>query len=83
MSDTAKLRWHCRRGMLELDLLLIRYLESRYPYASIEEQKAFRELLELEDNQLHAYLLDTPCFADANLGSLLAIIRQPVVLVKA
>ncbi|MDJ0806588.1 MAG: succinate dehydrogenase assembly factor 2, partial [Gammaproteobacteria bacterium] len=34
MNDDAelnRLRWQCRRGMLELDLLLLGFLETRYP----------------------------------------------------
>ena len=30
MSELARLRWKCRRGMLELDLLLRDFLDSGY-----------------------------------------------------
>jgi len=30
MAHHAKLKWHCRRGMRELDLLLEGFLENRY-----------------------------------------------------
>lgn len=55
--EVAKLRWRCRRGMKELDLLLLSYLERRYDAASEEERWIFSELLELPDPKLHAYLL--------------------------
>ncbi|HEX7965977.1 MAG TPA: succinate dehydrogenase assembly factor 2 [Gammaproteobacteria bacterium] len=42
--------------MKELDLLLVRYLDSRYPAAPQEEQGAFRELLEMQDPVLFAYV---------------------------
>jgi antitoxin CptB len=51
------LRWRCRRGMRELDVVLERYLEQRYAYAPIGEQRAFEALLDLPDPQLFAYLL--------------------------
>jgi antitoxin CptB len=42
--------------MKELDLLLVSYLDSRYPTAPLEEQGAFRELLEMQDPILFAYV---------------------------
>jgi len=51
------LRWQCRRGVRELDELLLRYLESRYPVASVGEKAAFRAILALPDAQLNGYLL--------------------------
>tara|TARA_B100001063_G_C16345462_1_gene348859 strand:- start:261 stop:503 length:243 start_codon:yes stop_codon:yes gene_type:complete len=51
------LRWQCRRGMRELDELLLRYLEKRYPDASRDEKIAFREILELSDPELNSFFL--------------------------
>ncbi len=53
----SKLRWQCRRGMRELDELLLRYLENDYSQGSEAEKAAFRELLTLSDPELRAYLL--------------------------
>jgi antitoxin CptB len=53
----GKLRWRCRRGMKELDVLLTRYVDEEYAAASPADQAAFRELLELPDPQIHAYCL--------------------------
>ena len=57
MSEESRLRWQCRRGMRELDELLIRYLESRYPSADDEEKAAFQAVLALPDPELNGYLL--------------------------
>jgi antitoxin CptB len=56
-ADLGKLRWHCRRGMKELDVLLERYLDGRFCGATIAEQEAFRQLLETPDTVLYAYCL--------------------------
>ena len=58
----TKLRWQCRRGMRELDVVLERYLQQRYASAPLAEQKAFESLLDLPDPQLFAYLMrrETP-----------------------
>ena len=56
-EQIGKLRWRCRRGMKELDLLTLGYLEAYYPTASTEEQKAFAALLELQDPLLMSYMV--------------------------
>ncbi len=57
MSEESRLRWQCRRGMRELDELLLHYLETRYPGASSGEKAAFHAVLELPDPELNGYLL--------------------------
>ncbi len=57
MSEESRLRWQCRRGMRELDELLVRYLEKRYPVADDGEKAVFRQVLELPDPELNGYLL--------------------------
>ncbi len=44
--ERERLKWNCRRGLLELDIVLARYLE-RHP-----DDAALGELLELPDNDL-------------------------------
>jgi antitoxin CptB len=55
--NEKKLRWQCRRGMRELDELLVRYLEERYADDSEADKAAFREVLTLADPELNGYLL--------------------------
>ena len=43
--------------MRELDELLLRYLENRYPHADADEKTAFHEVLALADPELNGYLL--------------------------
>lgn len=56
-QELGKLRWRCRRGMKELDVLLARYVDERFCSASNLEQDAFNELLDTEDTVLYAYCL--------------------------
>jgi antitoxin CptB len=56
-EDLGRLRWRCRRGMRELDVLLARYLDERFCSAPPAEQEAFRRLLETQDTVIHAYCL--------------------------
>lgn len=57
MNDLKKLRWRCRRGTLELDIILLRYLDQRFSLAGQAEQQAFLRLLDLEDSDLIRYVL--------------------------
>jgi antitoxin CptB len=57
MDQLARLKWQCRRGTKELDLLLQRYLETDYLLADEEEKAQFVELLALEDDELLAVLM--------------------------
>ena len=57
MSEDSRLKWQCRRGMRELDELLLRYLEENYPRDSDADKAAFREVLALSDPELNGYLL--------------------------
>jgi antitoxin CptB len=52
-----KLKWRCRRGMKELDFLLLRYLRDHHLEAASDERAAFVEFLELPDPDIARYLL--------------------------
>jgi antitoxin CptB len=71
-ADVDWLRWRCRRGMRELDLLLERYLARDWPAAAPERRAAFVALLELPDPELAALCLGLAAPPDAGLASLLA-----------
>jgi antitoxin CptB len=71
-AEFGKLRWRCRRGMRELDVLLTRYADEVYRTAAPEQQDAFRRLLEMQDPVMHAYFLGRETPPDAALASLIA-----------
>ena len=51
-ADPNRLRWRCRRGMRELDQLMLRYLDQRWPQADDAERGVFLRLLDSEDDKL-------------------------------
>ena len=53
----SRLGWRCRRGMRELDLLLLRWLDRDGPHASSTQIAAFERLLDVEDDQLWRWFL--------------------------
>jgi antitoxin CptB len=62
LLNIERLRWQCRRGMLELDLLLEAFLEQHYPELSAQQQRCFIQLLSYPDPVIHAWCVggETP-----------------------
>ena len=52
MADFDRIRWRCRRGLLELDLVLEAFLARGYERLDAGERRLFDELLEQPDNDL-------------------------------
>lgn len=52
-----RLRWQCRRGMLELDLILESFLNKNYVNLSACEQGLFEQLLDYSDQELSDCLI--------------------------
>lgn len=81
MSDTAdalelrRLRWRCRRGMKELDQLLLRWLEREWAAASEAQRGVFLRLLDCEDDRLWRWFLGHENPSDAALHALVQHIR--------
>lgn len=75
MSELSRLRWLCRRGMKELDLVMSGYLERYYASAAREDQALFRELLELPDPELYGMLLGRSEIDDSELECLINFLR--------
>jgi antitoxin CptB len=75
-EELSRLRWHCRRGMRELDVLLQRYLDEDYPRASREERDAFVRILELQDPEIFGYLVGRDSPPEASLRDVVARIRR-------
>lgn len=57
MNELPRLRWKCRRGMLELDLLLRDFLDSGYTRLDAPERAAFERLLDCPDAVLLEWLM--------------------------
>lgn len=75
----SQLAWRCRRGMLELDLLLQGFLERGYTSLSADDQRAFVALLGAEDAVLLEYLLGRMRPADPALARVVVAIRRAAV----
>ena len=71
MDEAAqrRLQWKCRRGLLELDLVLERYLQAN------SQDKELALLLELQDNELWDIVSGRSDRYDARFGGIVARLR--------
>jgi antitoxin CptB len=53
--ERDRLRWRCRRGMLELDLLFQKFLDSEFSQLTERELSALQQLLDMQDTELLEY----------------------------
>ena len=58
MSQRSRLIWRCRRGIREMDILLLDYLETHYDTATVENQNTFEELLEENDLDILSWIME-------------------------
>jgi antitoxin CptB len=71
-----QLRWACRRGMLELDVLLGNFLEEAYLSASKKDQKQFVKLLNCNDQELFMWLTGKEIPTQTDLTDIVGKIRH-------
>jgi len=76
MSDLARIQWHCRRGLLELDLVLQRFMDARFDKLNAAEVDEFRELLSYEDNDLLDMVMGRAEPVNTRLNEVLILLRN-------
>ena len=55
---TSKLKWKCRKGVRELDILLSKYIETSYDLLSSKEKDIFVEFIEKDTYEILDILMD-------------------------
>jgi antitoxin CptB len=74
-TQLSRLRWRCRRGMLENDLILARFLDARGDWMTEDEMAALARLLDLADGELWDVLSGRAEPPDETLRPLVAALR--------
>lgn len=69
-AELRRLRWRCRRGMRELDQLMLRYLDARWAAADEGERAVFLRLLDTEDDRLWRWFMGRETAPEADLDAL-------------
>jgi antitoxin CptB len=76
VKNNTNLAWACRRGMLELDVLLGNFLKEAYPNLSDEDKQHFVDLLSSADPELFTWLLGREQPQDQGLAKITEMIRS-------
>ena len=76
MTELARMRWKCRRGMLELDLLLRDFLDSGYRDLDESGCRCFDRMLDYPDAVLLEWLMGRSEPADKDVAQLVKQIRS-------
>ncbi|GAA4897234.1 succinate dehydrogenase assembly factor 2 [Ferrimonas pelagia] len=70
-DQVRRLKWACRRGMLELDVLLEPFVEHEHAALSAIEQEDFVRLLACDDPELFAWFMGHEICQDPRLAALI------------
>jgi antitoxin CptB len=73
-DDLKRLAWHSRRGMLELDLLLVPFVEQQLASLSTHQQQLYQRLLAEEDQDLFVWLTRREPAPSSELREIVALI---------
>jgi len=76
VSELARLRWKCRRGMLELDLLFRDFLDDGYSQLDSDATQRFDTLLDYPDAVLLEWMMGRIQPADKEVAQLVEQIRS-------
>ena len=76
MEYLQQLRWRSRRGLLELELLLLPFASDRLDQLSVDELQAYERLLGCEDLDIYDWLQQRSDPADASLNEIIAAVRE-------
>lgn len=76
LDNPARLQWACRRGMLELDVLLGNFLKEGYALLPQEDKASFVELLNCSDPELFSWFLGRERPVDNHLAEMVETIRH-------
>ena len=79
MAEADRLRWRCRRGMLELDALLLPFFDRCYSRLEERERIAFERLLEYPDQVLLEVLMERMSPSDPSIADVVTKIRRAVI----
>lgn len=75
MKELDRVRWRCRRGMLELDIILQRFVDKHYTQLNEAELQQFDIFLNLPDNDLWDMITAKKKIEDIKLQPMLQLLQ--------
>lgn len=76
MKELERARWRCRRGLLELDIILQRFMDEHYMQLNEAELQQFETLLSLSDNDLWDMITARKTATDKGLEPVLHLLQK-------
>tara|TARA_Y100001949_G_scaffold74963_1_gene63675 strand:+ start:18387 stop:18686 length:300 start_codon:yes stop_codon:yes gene_type:complete len=76
--EMKRLFWHSRRGMLELDVLLVPFLQEAYPTLEAADKQRYQKLLECEDQDMFGWFMQRSKPEDPDLQRIVEMILDRV-----
>ncbi len=73
--ERDRIHWHCRRGLLELDLVLERFVARHLDTLNAGQTEVFKELLAYEDNDLLDMVMGRAEPLNESLAAVLEMMR--------
>ncbi|WP_252091444.1 succinate dehydrogenase assembly factor 2 [Pseudomonas sp. MWU13-3659] len=77
-TEFNRLFWHSRRGMLELDVLLVPFTQEVYSSLSEDDRALYRRLLTCEDQDMFGWFMERSESEDPELQRMVRIILDRV-----
>jgi antitoxin CptB len=76
--ELNRLYWHSRRGMLELDVLLVPFVKEVYPHLNDVDRACYVRLLECEDQDMFGWFMERSESEDPELQRMVRMILDRV-----
>ena len=78
IHNKARIRWACRRGMLELDVLFMPFVDEAFDSLSVQQQAVLQRLLEADDPDLFAWFMGHQECKDPEVKQMIQLILDRV-----
>jgi antitoxin CptB len=75
-EEVNRMRWACRRGMLELDLVLEPFVVARYAELDAGDRRLFQQLMRCEDQDLFAWFMQREQPDDTELAAIVSKVLE-------
>lgn len=74
-AEQRRLAWRCRRGMLELDIILQRFIETSFKVLTLDQLRIFDDLLNLPDNEFLEIIQSAKVHKDPRVSQIVKLIN--------
>ncbi|MDY0071174.1 MAG: succinate dehydrogenase assembly factor 2 [Thauera sp.] len=74
--NKGRVRWQCRRALLELDLVFTRFLDQHFDHLDDDQLSALEDLLRCEDHELWGMVNGSKACENERWQPVLALLRE-------